>query len=57
MKHLKRFNESIFDRRMGDELYVGFDSTHAPFVTDNGQVVGSEEFNSTQHFRERYKKV
>jgi hypothetical protein len=56
MKYLKTF-ESIFNQRMGNKLYVEFDSTHDPFVTSTGQVVGSGVFNSMQNFRENYKKI
>lgn len=56
MKYLKTF-ESIFNQRMGDKLYVEFDSTHDPFVSSTGQVVGSGSFNSMQNFRDVYKKV
>lgn len=56
MKYLKTF-ESIFNQRMGNKLYVEFDSTHDPYVASTGQVVGSAIFNSMQNFRENYKKI
>ena len=56
MKYLKTF-ENIFNQRMDNKLYVEFDSTHDPFVSSTGQVVGSGTFNSMQNFRDNYKKI
>ncbi len=56
MKYLKTF-ESIFNQRMGNKLYVEFDSTHDPYVNFTGHTVGSGTFNSMQNFRDKYKKI
>ena len=56
MKYLKTF-ENIFNQRMDNKLYVEFDSTHDPFVSSTGQVVGSGTFNSMQNFRDNYKEI
>lgn len=44
MKYLKKF-ESLFNQRMGDKLWVEFDSTHEPFETSTGHIAGSWQFN------------
>ncbi len=56
MKYLKKF-ESLFNQRMGDKLWVEFDSTHEPFETSTGHIVGSWQFNGMKDFRNHHKVV
>lgn len=56
MKYLKKF-ESLFNQRMGDKLWVEFDSTHEPFETSTGHIAGSWQFNSMKDFRNYHKRI
>lgn len=56
MKYLKKF-ESLFNQRMGDKLWVEFDSTHEPYEVSTGGFVGSWQFNAMKDFRNHHKKI